>query len=217
MKLSNLKKLFCGFIAGVTAAAVIPAIAKTVEEQITVSYNNIKITIDGEPLDTTGAEPFIYEGTTYLPVRKIGEAVGKNVQWDGATNTVSLGYAPETTNNLLDIMQPHASNSCKIYSGNAKFDFIGAERKNCIELNGTSSYVTFNFDGKYKELTFETGMNNYGGVLEIYADDVLVQEVQTPGDRPPKKVTVPLDGVLQLTIIPTGSFYTCGCWDMQLR
>ncbi|MDD6483882.1 MAG: stalk domain-containing protein [Clostridiales bacterium] len=217
MKLSNLRRIFCGFIAGAVVAAIVPVIAKTVEEQITVYYKDIKINIDGEPLDTTGAEPFIYDGTTYLPVRKISEAVGKNVQWDGTTNTVSLGSAPGTTNNLFDIMQPHASNYCKIYSGNDKYNFLGAERKNCAKFDDVSPYLTFNFDGKYKELTFETGMNNYGGVLEIYADDVLVQEVQTPGNQPPKKVTVPLDGVLQLTIIPTGNFYVCCCWDMQLR
>ena len=35
-------------------------------------------------------EPFIYDGTTYLPVRAVGEAVGKTVGWDGKTNTVTL-------------------------------------------------------------------------------------------------------------------------------
>lgn len=34
--------------------------------------------------------PLLYEGTTYLPVRAIAELMGKNVQWDGATDTVTL-------------------------------------------------------------------------------------------------------------------------------
>ena len=34
--------------------------------------------------------PILYSGTTYLPVRAIGELMGKNVNWDASTRTVSL-------------------------------------------------------------------------------------------------------------------------------
>ena len=58
-------------------------------------FNNIKITLNGNeiiPKDVNGnsVEPFIIDGTTYLPVRAIGNALGLNVDWDSSTNTVVL-------------------------------------------------------------------------------------------------------------------------------
>lgn len=60
-----------------------------------LSYNNIKITLDGKevvPKNANGeyVEPFIIDGTTYLPVRGIATALGLDVGWDGQTKTVML-------------------------------------------------------------------------------------------------------------------------------
>lgn len=35
-------------------------------------------------------EPFILDGTTYLPVRAVAGALGLGVGWDDATSTVTL-------------------------------------------------------------------------------------------------------------------------------
>ncbi len=51
----------------------------------------------------TPAEPFIYNGTTYLPVRAVGEAVGKEVAWDNDTKTVTLTTPPPTIEADRDI------------------------------------------------------------------------------------------------------------------
>lgn len=58
-------------------------------------YNNIKVMINGKetiPTDVNGnaVEPFIIDGTTYLPVRGVASALGMNVGWDSTTNTVTL-------------------------------------------------------------------------------------------------------------------------------
>ncbi len=212
-----MKKFLCGIIVGATLMSVIPAVAKNVQEKIDVIYRDIKVNVDGELLDTTGTEPFIYQGTTYLPVRKVAEALDKKVDWDGATATVSIGSPKGAAVSIFDVMKPYAANYCTIYSGNDKFEFLGAERKNGVMFDDVSPYLTFNTDGNYKELTFETGMDNYGGVMEIYADDKLVQEVDVPGSDSPKKVTVDLTGVLQIKLIPTGNFYNCGCWNMNIK
>lgn len=62
-------------------------------------YPGITLTVNGktvQPTDVDGAptEPFIVDGTTYVPVRAIGEALGKAVTWDPKTNTVTVGLAP---------------------------------------------------------------------------------------------------------------------------
>ena len=54
-------------------------------------YKDIQVTLNGKKLDLRGAaEPFIIDGTTYLPVRAISEALGMNVEWESETNTVIL-------------------------------------------------------------------------------------------------------------------------------
>lgn len=70
--------------------------AKQITEAINVTYDNIRILIDGkeyQPTDANGnaVEPFIYNGTTYLPVRAIANAFDKDVDWEAQTSTVTLG------------------------------------------------------------------------------------------------------------------------------
>lgn len=70
-------------------------------------YRDIKITLNGQsvtPKDANGnaVEPFIIDGTTYLPVRGVAGALGLDVEWDGNTNTVILkekGYAESSSYN----------------------------------------------------------------------------------------------------------------------
>ncbi len=91
-----------GFISGVCVALVISSgavFADSISKTVTAVYNNIKIVIDGKeitPKDANGTtvEPFIIDGTTYLPVRAVSEALGKEVSWDGNTNTVYIGEKP---------------------------------------------------------------------------------------------------------------------------
>lgn len=87
------------FLAGFLAAALLmsmgaPSMATTAR-QLNASYNNIKITLDGKtitPKDANGAvvEPFIVDGTTYLPVRAVADSLGLGVEWDAKTQTVKL-------------------------------------------------------------------------------------------------------------------------------
>ncbi|MGN1098150.1 MAG: stalk domain-containing protein, partial [Clostridia bacterium] len=94
-----MKEKLQGFLAGALAVAVIgtgSGLAKEAAESITAVYQNIKLVVDGvliEPKDANGntVEPFIYNGTTYLPVRSVAEAFGKEVLWDGENATVFLG------------------------------------------------------------------------------------------------------------------------------
>lgn len=91
MKFQRMKDVCLGATVAVLVMGAAPAAyAKVANMDIPVMFNNIKIVVDGKELKTD-KEPFIYEGTTYLPVRAVGEAVGKNVTWDAASKTVILG------------------------------------------------------------------------------------------------------------------------------
>lgn len=81
-------------VAGLVVGAVPVAFAKVGGVSIPVTYNNIKIVVDGKEVKSD-KEPFTYEGTTYLPVRAVAEAVGKEVKWDSTTQTVTLTSTKE--------------------------------------------------------------------------------------------------------------------------
>lgn len=87
-------------LIAVSASATVLAVSEKTKTA-TLSYNNIKVTLDGKAIDLRGEkEPFIIDGTTYLPVRAIAEALGLDVSWDGNTNTVMLSsYSTTSTKN----------------------------------------------------------------------------------------------------------------------
>ncbi len=80
-----------------------------------ITYRDIKIVIDGRaitPTDNSGrvVEPFIMNGTTYLPVRAISSALGIAVAWDAASNTVSLSSPKKGFSiRFLDVGQADAA------------------------------------------------------------------------------------------------------------
>ncbi len=106
----RLKNLMAGVLIGVTLTSG-AVFAKQISETAELFYNNIKIYINGGeivPKDATGnvVEPFIMNGTTYLPVRAISNALGKDVEWDGATQSVYIGKKDQTKpDNYLDRIQ----------------------------------------------------------------------------------------------------------------
>ena len=65
--------------------------ADTVTARLRPDYT---IIIDGAERDFYNAagqqvHPVAYDGTTYLPVRAIGELMGRNVDWNESTKTVT--------------------------------------------------------------------------------------------------------------------------------
>lgn len=98
-----------GFIAGMLTMLVVVSIVGTANAyRGTVTqeliYQDISVTLDGEKLDLRDAngnsvEPFMFNGTNYLPVRIVAEAVGLEVGWDGENSTVVL-TTPESSQTI---------------------------------------------------------------------------------------------------------------------
>ena len=103
----KLKGMLVGMLIGATVVGG-TVLATTGTKTIEVAYNNIKICMDGEMIDPKDAngqtvEPFIYNGTTYLPVRAVGTVIGKDVSWDGVEKVVYLGAKPNDAENWLNV------------------------------------------------------------------------------------------------------------------
>lgn len=92
----NAKSYVAGILtAAIIGSATIAVAGAQIKKTVDVYYNGIKICIDGKnihPKDANGnsVDPFIMDGTTYLPVRAVADAIGYGVNWDANTQTVSL-------------------------------------------------------------------------------------------------------------------------------
>lgn len=123
-------------------------------------YDNIKIILDGKeivPTDSDGnaVEPFIIDGTTYLPVRGISNALGLEVGWNGETKTVEL--------NTPGVF----SGAVQVYDDkNVTIEFAGCTMEKPYEFVDTIYYYA-NFNVKNKtdaELTFQTEALSFNGI-----------------------------------------------------
>ncbi len=100
MRKHRLQNIVLGMLLmALVMGLAIPALAAVTTKTLNANYMDIKLAVDGTtitPTDVNGniVEPFACDGTTYLPVRAVGEALGKEVTWDGNTNTVYIGEVP---------------------------------------------------------------------------------------------------------------------------
>ena len=95
-----MKNYIKGIITGIIIGAVvcsIPALADTID----ALFNNVRISVNGvdqiqwgENIQLAdGAETpasILYNGTTYLPMRKLGELSGNKIYWNGDSRTVGM-------------------------------------------------------------------------------------------------------------------------------
>jgi len=209
MKRFSIKSFIFGVLAtALVVGSALPGFAEATMKTAELYYNSIKVRLNGKILELRDAkgnpvEPFVMDGTTYLPVRAIAEALGLQVEWDGETQTVVLGQDPEYD-------QPAAwLGDLKTFSGEHRY-FVnesGIYEGTDFMANDGSTYerywypeteeVTYLLNGQYSKFTgtiyltedsknsiqgFQIGMSRY----LIYLDDKLVytSDSITPGSLP---------------------------------
>lgn len=186
------------------------ALASGFTRTIQANYVGVKLMINGvevNPTDAAGnpVEPFISEGTTYLPVRAVAEALGEEVTWDGETKTVNIGKSviPETI--------PYQVNGGTLYDGSkldSTFSVAGKKYNAGVVLGSihstqwSSSSGNCDFDGSalwntegYQTMTFTVGHvgdKQRNGTLYVSLNGVAAGEYPLAWDEAPKTITVPL-------------------------
>ncbi len=210
-----MKKELRGFVAGALTMTVLSggmAFAKSGSETVDVFYDNIKVYIDNvltEPKDANGdkVEPFIMNGTTYLPVRGVASAMGADVTWDGNTKSVYIWdeMVPSDTF-LLDVCQPYKEVGCTLYPAGKTFKMDGKTYSNGI---GTGDYIVdgevlFNLDGRFSTLSFDFGHRKNVDKeknITFIVDGKEVKTITLEPEQLTEHVTIPLNYGLQLKIV----------------
>lgn len=212
-KLVKVKCFVLGMLViAMITTAIFPAFAASTTRQLNAVFSNIKIYVDDlliHPKDGQGnpVEPFIYQGTVYLPVRAVADALGKPVSWDGATNSVYIGKHDSDTPVVM-LTQLDYFYQKGHWGRNLKFpqDNLGNTYIEGLTAHGTSTR-TYVLDGKYRRMSgiyilrydFRNSTNNYA--LKIYGDEKLLFSFSemTAGVRP-VEFDIDLAGVLELRI-----------------
>lgn len=187
MKFQRMKDVCLGAtVAALVMGAAPAAYAKVANMDIPVMFNNIKIVVDGKELKTD-KEPFTYEGTTYLPVRAVGEAVGKNVTWDAASKTVILGETeqketekepeqPEETASDNDSRLGKLSSKPSTYVNNMKIQCTGV-RESAGYIDGIEVDFKFTNNSDFEQSVVLQSLEVNNKEVEGYLHTIIL------GDR----------------------------------
>lgn len=219
----NIKVFTSGFILASILFSSAAAFGESIEKQILVVYNNIKIVVDGQtvtPKDANGniIEPFVYNGTTYLPVRAISQALGKEVYYDANTNTIYLGKVSNQTSYLTDLI-PYDINDfinsifhTKSYSIDGNMTITKKQYTKGLQLQVAgyqTQKVNYNLDGKYKVITGLVGLDDTDNafafkespvIVNFYADEKKIDTLQFNQGDFAKEILLEINGASKLTI-----------------
>ena len=94
--LNHFTKFVCGVLVALLTLSTVTVFAATnTTKQISVTSGNINLVVNGKhviPKDAAGnvVEPFLYDGTVFVPLRAVAEALNMDPTWDSATTTATL-------------------------------------------------------------------------------------------------------------------------------
>ncbi|MEK8126894.1 copper amine oxidase N-terminal domain-containing protein [Paenibacillus filicis] len=132
------------FVSSLTTTAFGAQTPKNVD----VYYVPLQFVFDGEQVaPPQDQQAFIYEGSTYVPLRFISYSLNKAVQWEGDTYTVSVQDPKEK--DKLEIAD-HNLNT-KVRGGKLRDEF-NASQLTSSNIEVYQEKVKYIFDGKEKEI-----------------------------------------------------------------
>lgn len=153
---------------------------------------NISIVVDGAArtfYNATGSEvhPIVYNGTTYLPIRAIGELMGKNVNWDQSSLTVSIS-GTRTAGAVSGT--PDTAAVTQNVTGDIRSDvtiMVDGIRQNFTDVNGNAVYpMIYNYarldwdDGRAEyEVKIYYGTMEYEFEIDAYSGAIISRDVES--------------------------------------
>lgn len=221
------KSYIKGLATGIVGTALFVSTISSVDafepyyKNIKAFVTTIKIVIDGKPA-VLQSEPLLIEGKTYLPLRDIGEALDKQVEFDGANNTIFIGqgeknYRPST--GIYQLEPLHGETYLNVGYGGDDYlqpadegGKISLYKQNFSTINSIAfldgSSVAFNlYDHKYYLIRGFAGVDDSNpsytekGIVKFYGDGKEIATITTGTKRDePIPFEVDVTGIEKLEI-----------------
>lgn len=184
-----MKKYVIGFTTGLLVGTMtVGAFAATGSQNIRATYKDIKVAVNNTVVSLKDAqgrtvEPFVYNGTTYLPVRGVATALGQQVSWDASTNTVYVGEQPTKA----PASKSTPAGTVLYNSHGIKVTYLGWERSKGlpgdkynfkIENNNSEEWMVSNDDAYIgdTEVSFGPTRSVMPGKV-VYTDDTIYDDM----------------------------------------
>lgn len=175
---SKVKPFIAGLVIGAISFGTIGAYGASNGMLIEIFHGVNNIVINGVS-NMPSNKPFIYNGSTYVPLRYISENLGETVSWDRATRTVYIGEGKESTITSIAPFYLH---------------LVGSASNEAY----TSTEIATN--GKYNRFASKVSLSNSHkngankALLKIFADGQVIYSKEVGGDFSTQEVDIAITG-----------------------
>ncbi len=175
-----MKKRFTALMLMLAILIIPAAAAKTYRQQIAVEYG-ISLYINGKdaPLldpNSHTVRPFVYNGTTYVPIRAVADHLGASVDYDAASNTALISNDAESRLHAIVFLHDISkyANVAHMYGGLITDYLLVNESISNLQnsrniLDSAITYLQKQLDGYYlKENPYNAELRiHYNSLVEL--------------------------------------------------
>jgi hypothetical protein len=167
------KKTIATILVGVMLLSTTVVMAKSQAKDIQVYDSESTIYVDGSVASFDSA-PFVYNGTTYLPIRDVSKALGEEISYSTTAKAIYIGMQPGVPQYMTELVKPVNQLFGEVYhlDYKEKLEMYGRDYNTAIAINRGGGSMEFNLDGKYSKITADLGIR--GSVSEEAAVQVII-------------------------------------------
>ena len=209
------------FILGMITMALIFALVMTVgantgrrTETVNITYDNIKIVINGQPttlrdLQGNPIEPFLMDGTMFVPISPLVRQFGYSSTYEASTRTLFIGPMPRPPAASLFETVPSFQSSNTL--GRATVNMLGNPYSGALRTNrqassvgGQNGWSDRNLNEQFVTITGTIGRIDGSGngrsTISFIGDGRELASFNVDGNTRPFDVLVDVTGVTVLRI-----------------
>ena len=180
--MKRFRDIFIGVLIGCTLMAT-PVLADSILTKIDVVLNGVNVQLEGQDVQV---DSILYNGSTYLPMRKVVELVGKDIEWKQETMTANIiektdvkekegDNVPNEVNVIKELMYDEF---ISMFDKMVVLDYVD----DTAEPNLFIRHYIYNGDLTFEELkTLLHGQTNI--LLQSFAEQIMEKEFNGIGNK----------------------------------